>query len=252
MSTTTRTDVVITGPSTAESGRVLTPEALAFLGRLHHEFGARRTELLERRRERWAALQVGGMLEFPQAATARSAWTVAPAPKDLDDRRVEITGPAEAKMMINALNSGASVFMADLEDALSPTWNNVVDGQGALMDAVRRTLQFTSPEGKEYRLKERIATLVVRPRGWHLEERHAQVEGKPMSASLFDFGLYVFHNARAALERGSGPYFYLPKIESHLEARLWNDVFNFSQDSLGISRGSIRATMLIETIYAAF
>jgi malate synthase len=252
MSTTTRTDVVITGPSTAESGRVLTPEALAFLGRLHHEFGARRTELLERRRERWAALQVGGMLEFPQAATARSAWTVAPAPKDLDDRRVEITGPAEAKMMINALNSGASVFMADLEDALSPTWNNVVDGQGALMDAVRRTLQFTSPEGKEYRLKERIATLVVRPRGWHLEERHAQVDGKPMSASLFDFGLYVFHNARAALERGSGPYFYLPKIESHLEARLWNDVFNFSQDSLGISRGSIRATMLIETIYAAF
>jgi malate synthase len=192
------------------------------------------------------------MLEFPQAATARSAWTVAPAPKDLDDRRVEITGPAEAKMMINALNSGASVFMADLEDALSPTWNNVVDGQGALMDAVRRTLQFTSPEGKEYRLKERIATLVVRPRGWHLEERHAQVDGKPMSASLFDFGLYVFHNARAALERGSGPYFYLPKIESHLEARLWNDVFNFSQDSLGISRGSIRATMLIETIYAAF
>ncbi|HYC49584.1 MAG TPA: malate synthase A [Gemmatimonadaceae bacterium] len=252
MTTTAHDHVIVTGPPTAESGRVLTPEALAFLGQLHHEFDARRTELLERRQQRWASLQVGGSLEFPQPGQARGAWKVAPAPADLDDRRVEITGPAEAKMMINALNSGASVFMADLEDALSPTWANVVDGQGALMDAVRRTLQFSSPEGKEYRLKERLATLVVRPRGWHLEEGHVHAGDKPVSASLFDFGLYFFHNAREALSRGTGPYFYLPKIESHLEARLWNDVFNFAQDALGVPRGSIRATMLIETIYAAF
>ena len=252
MTRTANVDISITGRPTAESGRVLTSEALAFLGQLQKEFGARRAELLERRHERWASLQVGGTLSFATDGPAQGDWRVAPAPADLNDRRVEITGPAEAKMMINALNSGASVFMADLEDALSPTWENVVDGQGALMDAVRRTLTFTSPEGKSYRLNDRLATLVVRPRGWHLEERHAQVDGKPMSASLFDFGLYFFHNARAALERGSGPYFYLPKIESHLEARLWNDVFNFAQDTLGIPRGSIRATMLIETIYAAF
>jgi malate synthase len=251
--TTATSDVRILGPRTTESNRVLTPEALAFVGRLHAEFGERRAELLNRRVERWNALQKGdATLTFPTSGAALGDWRVAPAPKDLDDRRVEITGPAEHKMMINALNSGASVFMADLEDALSPTWDNVVDGQGALMDAVRRTLAFTSPEGKKYKLNEKLATLVVRPRGWHLEEAHVTIAGRHASASLFDFGLFFFHNARESLDRGTGPYFYLPKIESHLEARLWNDVFNFAQDALGVPRGSIRATMLIETIYAAF
>ena len=252
MSATTRPSLDITGRPTAESRRVLTPDALEFVGRLHAEFADRRADLLRQRRERWERLQSGERLDFVSHAQARGDWRVAPAPADLTDRRVEITGPAEAKMMINALNSGASVFMADIEDALSPTWSNVVDGQGALMDAVRRELTFTSPEGKRYALGERLATLVVRPRGWHLEEAHASFGGAPASASLFDFGLYFFHNAREALNRGTGPYFYLPKLESHLEARLWNDVFIFAQDALGIPRGSIRATVLVETIYAAF
>ena len=192
--------------------------------------------------------------DFPVAtADVRAAdWTVAPAPADLDDRRVEITGPAEPKMMINALNSGARVFMADLEDSLSPTWENVVGGQAALRAAVRRELTFDSPEGKAYRLNEKLATLVVRPRGWHLVERHVLVDGVPISASLFDFGLYFFHNAAELLARGSGPYFYLPKLEGRAEARLWNDVFLHAQEALGIPRGSIRATVLIETILAAF
>jgi malate synthase len=181
-----------------------------------------------------------------------SEWSVAPAPADLNDRRVEITGPADAKMTINALNSGAKVFMADFEDSLSPTWANVIGGQAALQDAVRRTLSFTSSEGKSYALGESLATLVVRPRGWHLVERHLEVDGKPISASLFDFGLYFFHNAAEALGRGSGPYFYLPKMQSHREARLWNDVFTWAQEQLGIAHGSIRATVLIETIWAAF
>ncbi|HJQ21159.1 MAG TPA: malate synthase A [Gemmatimonadaceae bacterium] len=246
-------NVTVSGPPTRESQRVLTPDALAFLERLHAEFAPRREELLRRRHARWDTMQRGEQrLEFASSGPALGDWNVAPAPKDLDDRRVEITGPAERKMMINALNSGASVFMADLEDALSPTWENVVDGQGALMDAVRRTLSFTSPEGKQYRLNDTLATLVVRPRGWHLDEAHVEINGKPASGSLFDFGLYFFHNARETLKRGTGPYFYLPKMESHLEARLWNDVFNFAQDALGVPRGTIRATMLIETIYAAF
>ena len=251
MATTTSSDVVVTGPPTTASARVLTPDALNFLGRLHREFADRRADLLRRRQERWEALQ-GDTAPLRFIDGPAGDWRVAPAPPDLDDRRVEITGPAEPKMMINALNSGASVFMADLEDALSPTWKNVMDGQGALMDAVRRTLSFASPEGKQYRLNDSLATLVVRPRGWHLEETHIEMRGRPASASLVDFGLYFFHNARAALDGGSGPYFYLPKLESHLEARLWNDVFNFSQDALGIPRGTIRATMLVETIYAAF
>jgi len=253
MTVAASSNVRVLGSTTAESSRVLTREALAFVGRLHAEFADRRLDLLRTRADRWKAIQSGtASLTFATSGPALGAWRVAPAPKDLDDRRVEITGPAERKMMINALNSGASVFMADLEDALSPTWQNVVDGQGALMDAVRRSLTFASPEGKQYRLNERLATLVVRPRGWHLDESHVHIGGRPASASLFDFGLYFFHNAREAAGRGSGPYFYLPKLESHLEARLWNDVFNFAQDAVGIPRGTIRATTLVETIYAAF
>ncbi|MDQ3696453.1 MAG: malate synthase A [Gemmatimonadota bacterium] len=238
----------------AAADRVLTAEALEFVARLHREFNPARMALLARRVERQRSIDAGVLPDF-LAETARvreTEWRVAPAPHDLDDRRVEITGPVERKMMINALNSGAKIFMADFEDALSPTWSNVVDGQANLIDAIRRTLEFTSPEGKAYRLNERTATLVVRPRGWHLPEKHVQVDGAPVSASLFDFGLYLFHNARALRERGSGPYFYLPKLESHLEARLWNDVFGFAQDALSIPRGTIRATVLIETILAAF
>jgi malate synthase len=245
--------LTITGHETAGSKRVLTPDALAFLSHLHAEFAPRRRELLDRREARWRALERGDeTLDFPSDAEITGDWRVARAPADLEDRRVEITGPAEPKMMINALNSGASVFMADLEDALSPTWENIVDGQAALMDAVRRTLAFTSPEGKNYALKETLATLVVRPRGWHLDEAHISIGGRPASASLVDFGLYFFHNARETVSRGSGPYFYLPKLESRLEARLWNDVFNVAQDALGIPRGTIRATTLVETIYGAF
>jgi malate synthase len=177
---------------------------------------------------------------------------VASVPQDLRDRRVEITGPVERKMMINALNSGAKVFMADFEDANSPTWENVISGQVNLIDAIARTIEHTSPEGKVYRLKEQVATLLVRPRGWHLVEKHFLVDGEPVSASLFDFGFYFFHNVRSLLAKGSGPYFYVPKLESHLEARLWNDVFNFAQDALEIPRGSIKATVLIETFPAAF
>jgi malate synthase len=233
---------------------VLTQEATAFIVALQREFNSVCKGLLQRRQEVWARLRAGERLDFlPHTKFMREgSWQVAPAPKDLDDRRTEITGPAERKMMINALNSGAKVFMADLEDSMSPTWQNVIEGQQNLMDAVRRTLSFTSAEGKAYKLNDQLATLVVRPRGWHLVERHVQIDGEPMSGSLMDFGLYFFHNVHELLKRGSGPYFYLPKMESHLEARLWNDVFEFAQDYLGIARGTIRATMLIETIPAAF
>ncbi|MEX2547727.1 MAG: malate synthase A [Chloroflexota bacterium] len=244
----------IKGPAVPGIERVLTPDALEFLGRLHREFEPRRQEILAARRDRAARVAAGENLDFlPDTASVReSEWSVAPAPVDLDDRRVEITGPAEAKMTINALNSGAKVFMADFEDALSPTWANVVGGQAALMDAVRHSLAFTSPEGKEYRLGDHVATLVVRPRGWHLVERHLEVDGQRISGSLFDFGLYLLHNGAELLAHGSGPYFYLPKLQSHLEARLWNDVFLWAQDVVGVPRGSIRATVLIETIWAAF
>jgi len=233
---------------------ILTDKALAFVADLQRRFGRQRVAILEARVERQAELDAGVVPDFPAGtADIRSAdWKVAPAPADLDDRRVEITGPAEPKMMINALNSGARVFMADLEDSLSPTWANVVGGQAALRSAVRRQLTFDSPEGKAYRLNDRLATLVVRPRGWHLVERHVLVDGAPMSASLFDFGLYLFHNGAELLRRGTGPYFYLPKLEGRAEARLWNDVFVHAQEALGIPRGSIRATVLIETILAAF
>jgi malate synthase len=236
------------------SERVLTDGALAFVAELQRRFGPVRLELLHRRAERQVELDAGARPGFLRATqkVRESDWTVAPAPADLNDRRVEITGPAEPKMMINALNSGARVFMADLEDALSPTWANVIGGQAALMDAVRRELTFESPEGKSYRLNERTSTLLVRPRGWQLVESGVLVDGAPVSASLFDFGLYLFHNGAEALRRGSGPYFYLAKLENHAEARLWNSVFIHGQEALGIPRGSIRATVLIETILAAF
>ena len=245
--------VRIVGERTPNSDLVLTREALAFLGRLQAEFGGRRADLLRRRRDRREHMEAGGTLPaFANAGAAPGDWRVAAAPGDLTDRRVEITGPAEPKMMINALNSGANVFMADHEDALSPTWHNVVEGHAALMRAVRRTLAWVSPEGKQYRLGDHLATLVSRPRGWHLDETRAMAGAGPMSASLFDFGLHFFHNARESVARGSGPYFYLPKLESHFEARLWNEVFVFAQDALGIPRGTIRATVLVETIFAAF
>ena len=246
--------VVVTGPSVPGADWVLTDDALDFVADLQRRFGQVRLDLLRRRQERQAELDAGVMPDFlPGTREVREAeWTVAPAPADFDDRRVEITGPAEPKMMINALNSGARVFMADLEDALSPTWANLVGGQAALVDAVRGTLRFDSPEGKSYRLDERTAQLVVRPRGWHLVESHVLVDGTPMSASLFDAGLYLFHNAAERVRRGSGPYLYLPKLESHHEARLWNEVFVFAQDRLGVPRGSVRATVLIETVTAAF
>lgn len=244
----------ITGALTESARRVLTDEAMAFVVSLQRRFNPTRLELLDSRQKRAADLDRGGVPGFlPETADIRKKdWRVASAPRDLDDRRVEITGPVERKMMINALNSGASVFMADFEDSLTPTWANVVDGQINLMAAVRRTLEFTSPEGKSYRLNPTIATLVVRPRGWHLVEKHFQVDGEPVSASLFDFGLYFFHNAAELVRRGSGPYFYLPKLEGHREARLWNEVFNAAQESLGIARGTIRATVLIETVLGGF
>ena len=232
---------------------ILSREALDFVARLQRELNPIRRQLLERRRERQAELDAGVLPDFlPETRGVReAAWDVAPAPQDLLDRRVEITGPVERKMMINALNSGARVFMADFEDALSPTWQNVVEGQRNLADAVRRTIELETPD-KTYRLNEETAVLVVRPRGWHLHEAHVLVDGEPVSASLFDFGLAFFHNAKELLERGSGPYYYLPKLESHLEARLWNSAFVLAQDELGIDQGSIRATVLIETVLAAF
>jgi malate synthase len=233
---------------------ILTGPALEFVAQLARAFEDRRRELLARRATRQVELDGGRLPDFladTQDVRAGS-WTVAPIPGDLLDRRVEITGPVDRKMVINALNSGAQVYMADFEDSHSPTWHGTIEGQINLRDAVRGTIAFTSPEGKAYRLAPKIATLVVRPRGWHLIEKHVLIDGRPVSASLFDFGLFFFHNAAALVAKGSGPYFYLPKMESHLEARLWNDVFVLAQESLGVPRGTIRATVLIETILAAF
>jgi malate synthase len=234
-------------------GDILAPEALALVARLQRELGATRTALLGRRHERQAELDAGARPAFREdTRTVREGdWRVPPAPADLRDRRVEITGPVERKMMINALNSGARVFMADFEDANSPTWTNVVEGQRNVRDAVRREIALDTGE-KRYRLNEEIATLLIRPRGWHLVERHVSVDGEPVSASLFDFGLWLWHNGAELLERGSGPYLYLPKLESQEEALLWNDAFELAQDAVGIPRGSVRATVLIETILAAF
>jgi malate synthase len=233
--------------------RILTPDAVAFLNDLEQEFGWRRGQMLADRQARQTRIDAGERPDFlPETRHVReSDWAIDPVPSDLADRRVEITGPVDAKMMINALNSGARVFMADFEDATSPTWHNLLEGQANLVDAYRRELSFET-EDKTYRLGDDPATLVVRPRGWHLDEKHFLVDGRPMSGSLFDFGLYLFHGGRAALEAGTGPYLYLPKLESHLEARLWNDVFVWAQDRLDIPRRTIKATVLIETILAAF
>jgi malate synthase len=237
---------------------ILTPGALGFLAALQREFGARRLELLDKRAERQEALSKGGTLDFlPDTAAVRAddTWRVAEPAPGLVDRRVEITGPTDRKMTINALNSGAKVWLADFEDANTPLWENMIEGQLSLRDALDRTIDFTDPaSGKSYALKDdaELATIVVRPRGWHMSEKHVLVDGAEMSASLFDFGLYLFHSGRRQLAKGKGPYYYLPKMESHLEARLWNDVFNLAQDELEIPRGTIRATVLIETIPAAF
>jgi malate synthase len=248
------TGVEVRGPLTARFAEILTPEALGFVGGLQREFNPAREALLAKRVERAAALGTGILPDFlPETRQVRErAWTVAPVPRDLQERKVEITGPVDRKMVINALNSGASVFMADFEDANSPTWDNVIAGQVNLVDAVRRAIEYVNPDGRTYRLNEHVATLLVRPRGWHLVEKHLLVDGRPISASLLDFGLYIFHNARTLLDHGTGPYFYLPKLQSHLEARLWNDVFTFAQETLDIPRGTIKATVLVEHILAAF
>src|SRR5437588_415685 len=254
MFATSNEPVQITAPVTEAQESILTREAVRFVAGLAGAFEPRRQQLLEARRVRQRELDGGALPGFLPATEKirQSEWYAAPIPADLADRRVEITGPVDRKMIINALNSGANVFMADFEDSNSPTWRNNIEGQLNLRDAARGEISFTSPEGKQYRLNASIATLMVRPRGWHLVEKHMLVDGKPVSASLFDFALFFFHNAAAQLERGTGPYFYLPKMESHLEARLWNDVFTVAEQKLGIPHGSVRATVLIETIPAAF
>ncbi len=246
--------VEITGPITPAYAEILTPPALEFFAKLQRAFGDRRDELMAARDKRQAEFDAGKLPDFLPATRAvrEGDWTCAPYPADIADRRVEITGPVDRKMVINALNSGASVFMADFEDANTPKWANNLEGHINLRDAVRRRIEFTSPEGKAYKLADKTAVLFVRPRGWHLPEKHVKVDGKVASGGIFDFALYFFHNAKELKARGTGPYFYLPKLESHLEARLWNDIFVMAQDELGIPRGTIKATVLIETILAAF
>ncbi|MBA2792982.1 MAG: malate synthase A, partial [Thermoleophilaceae bacterium] len=246
--------VEINASTEGRHAQVLSDDALELVAKLHRELDPTRRELLGRRVDRQAELDAGGTLDFlPSTQQVREGdWTVAPPPPALEDRRTEITGPTSAKMVINALNSGAAGFMADFEDANSPTWENMVGGQANLIDAVRGTLEHRADDGKAYRLDEETATLLVRPRGWHLVERHLTVDGEPVSGGLFDFALYLFHNARELLDRGSGPFYYLPKLESHLEARLWNDGFSLAEDHLGLDRGTARATVLIETLPAAF
>jgi len=246
--------IEITGQITAEYSEILTPGALRFAATLQRAFGGRRTELLGERASRQGDFDAGKLPDFlPATRAIREAdWTCASVPDDIQDRRVEITGPVDRKMIINALNSGADVFMADFEDANTPRWDNNIQGHTNLRDAIRRRIDYVSPEGKAYKLGDKLATLFVRPRGWHLPEKHVRIDGAPISGGIFDFALYVFHNAKELLARGSGPYFYLPKLESHLEARLWNDVFVMAEDELSIPRGTIKATVLIETILAAF
>jgi malate synthase len=248
--------VEVIGPVEGRFAEVITPEALEFIADLHRRFNPTRVERLAARIERQKRFDAGEKPDFlPETKSIRDdpSWKIAPVTTaDLQDRRVEITGPTNRRMVINALNSGAKVFMADFEDANTPTWDNLVDGHVNLIDANNRTITLTTPEGREYKLNDVTATLLVRPRGWHLIEKHVLVDGEPISGSLFDFGLYFFHNAKTLLARGSGPYYYLPKMESHLEARLWNDVFTHSEATLGVPHGSIKATVLIETILGAF
>ena len=246
--------VVMVGRVPQPYFEILTPQALAFLAKLARKFEPRRRELIAARARRQAEFDAGKLPDFlPQTKPIRDTeWSVAPVPRSLQDRRVEITGPTDRKLVINALNCGANVFMADFEDSNTPTWENMIEGQINLRDAVSRTIDFLSPEGKRYALNENIATLMVRPRGWHLLEGHVLIDGEPISGAIFDFALYFFHNAKALLARNTGPYFYLPKIESHLEARLWNDVFVMAQRELGVPQGTIKATVLIETVLAAF
>ncbi|MCX8454739.1 malate synthase A [Paenarthrobacter ureafaciens] len=249
--------ITLTAQPICRQGEVLTPDALEFVGKLHRATAERRQELMQARHARRNQISSGQDPRFlPQTEAIRNdpSWRVAPPAPGLEDRRVEITGPVDKKMTINALNSGAKVWLADMEDSSTPTWRNVIQGQLNLTDALERRIDFTTPEGKEYKLKaaEDLPTIVVRPRGWHLPEKHMLIDGKPIAGGIVDFGLYFFHNARRLLAQGKGPYFYLPKIENHLEARLWNDIFILAQDLLGIPQGAIRATVLIETITAAF
>ncbi len=245
--------VTISGPISKEFAQILSPEALDFVAKLHRKFESRRHELLARRAQRQKEFDAGAKPDFlaDTKAVREADWKVAEQPKDMLDRRVEITGPTDRKMVINALNCGASTFMADFEDANCPTWHNMLDGQLNLRDAVRRTITFEQ-SGKHYKLNDKTAVLIPRPRGWHLDEKHVTVDGRAVSGGIFDFALFFFHNAKELLKRGSGPYFYLPKMESHLEARLWNEIFVFAQKELGIPVGTIRATALIETVVAAF
>lgn len=246
--------VQVLGTITPEYAQIITPEALQFLAKLHRNFEKRRQALLARRVARQGEIDGGKLPDFlPETAEIRAAdWRVASVPADLQDRRVEITGPTDRKMVINALNSGANMFMADFEDSSTPTWDNQVQGQINMRDAIAGTIDFTNPDGKQYKLNTKVATLLVRPRGWHLLEKHIVIDGEPMSGSLFDFGLYFFHNAKTRAAKGSGIYLYLPKMESHLEARLWNDAFVFAQKEVGVPQGTVKATVLIETILATF
>ncbi|MCU7881223.1 MAG: malate synthase, partial [Candidatus Thiodiazotropha sp. (ex Lucinoma aequizonata)] len=247
-------EVRVIGPMGPGFDSIFTPEALRFVAALERCFGSRRRELLKIRADRQQLLNRSELSDLLQQTKeiCDSDWQVRPAPADLQDRRVEITGPVDRKMLINALNSGAKCFMADLEDAHSPTWEATVEGQINLREAVNHTLTFTSPEGKAYRLDEQLATLIVRPRGWHLEEKHLLIDGRRFSAALFDFGLYLFHNADTLLAQGSRSYLYLPKMESHLEAQLWTDAFTWGEQELGLEHGTIRCTVLIDTITAVF
>lgn len=246
--------ITIQGPMPAAYRQILTPQALAFVAKLARKFEAQRRQLMAQRVLRQTEFDAGKLPDFlPETRSIReSEWSVGTIPADLRDRRVEITGPTDRKMVINALNCGANVFMADFEDSNAPTWSNMIEGQINLRDAMRRSISFTSPEGKQYQLNQRTATLLVRPRGWHLMEQHLLIDGEPVSGAIFDFAMYVFHNAKEAIARNTGPYFYLPKMESHLEARLWNEIFVMAQRELGLPLGTIKATVLIETVLAAF
>ena len=247
-------DIEVLAPLHPGFDGILTDDALRFLADLQRRFNPRRRSLLQARQARQAAIDAGQLPDFlPETLSIREGqWRIAPVPEDLQDRRVEITGPVDRKMVINALNSGASAYMADFEDSHAPTWQGTLDGQINLMEAVRGTIELTTPEGKHYHLNERTAVLLVRPRGWHLDEKHVRVAGEPVAGALFDFALFFYHNAKTQLARGTGPYFYLPKLESHLEARLWNDIFVHAQEALGLPVGTIKSTVLIETILAAF